>query len=371
MTLEAVAKAAGVSSSTVSRVINGHPRVTPETVRVVNAAIEQLNFKPSRRGRRRQTENGARHGKRLSLVFMVLGDSGEELSPGFESLIRGVSSAASDYGVDVSIRFFADPSAIELGHNGDAPDGLLIHGYLAGDPTCAMLQRFPCVWLMANRDRPGWGDQIMPDNSAIGEIAADYLVDRGHQQLAICNVDWRSWSMEVRSHAFLRAAESRGVNATVIDPSAGRLQNGHRAPVNGQTNGHTNGHAHGHTHNRVLQATDGDVDRIVSQLMKLKNQPIGLFVAEDRQVLPLYLNLRAHGLTLGRNGDVDIISCNNQRPHLAGLDPVPATIDIRIETIGYRGVEQLLARLRGDCRSERIRSMIDPVLVTPQQAVSA
>src|SRR2546430_17436242 len=46
-----VAAAAGVSHQTVSRVINGHPRVSPSTRELVVRAIEQLDFRPNRAAR--------------------------------------------------------------------------------------------------------------------------------------------------------------------------------------------------------------------------------------------------------------------------------------------------------------------------------
>ena len=50
-TLEAVAAAAGVSRATVSRVVNGSPKVRPEAVALVQAAIEALNYVPNRAAR--------------------------------------------------------------------------------------------------------------------------------------------------------------------------------------------------------------------------------------------------------------------------------------------------------------------------------
>ena len=46
MSVIEVAKVAGVSKSTVSRVINDHPSVSPEALRLVHEAIEQLNYRP-------------------------------------------------------------------------------------------------------------------------------------------------------------------------------------------------------------------------------------------------------------------------------------------------------------------------------------
>ena len=49
MSITRVAKLAGVSSSTVSRVINRHPRVAPETALSVQKAMQQLGYTPSAR----------------------------------------------------------------------------------------------------------------------------------------------------------------------------------------------------------------------------------------------------------------------------------------------------------------------------------
>ncbi|MFC9985449.1 LacI family DNA-binding transcriptional regulator, partial [Microbacterium keratanolyticum] len=50
-TIEEVASAAGVSRSTVSRVVNGSTAVSPEALDAVNAAIQRLNYVPNRAAR--------------------------------------------------------------------------------------------------------------------------------------------------------------------------------------------------------------------------------------------------------------------------------------------------------------------------------
>ena len=97
------------------------------------------------------------------------------------------------------------------------------------------------------------------------------------------------------------------------------------------------------------------------------DRPTGLFVSEDRLLPAVDAALAEHGLVSGPGGDVELISCNNERPHLARLRHAPvAEIDIRVESIGRRAVEQLVWRLRHpEAPLERIRSMVEPVVVEP------
>ena len=50
-TLEMVAAAAGVSRATVSRVVNASPKVSPDAVEAVQAAITRLGYTPNRAAR--------------------------------------------------------------------------------------------------------------------------------------------------------------------------------------------------------------------------------------------------------------------------------------------------------------------------------
>ncbi|RME30753.1 MAG: LacI family transcriptional regulator, partial [Candidatus Zixiibacteriota bacterium] len=51
MSIVEVAKLAGVSHATVSRVINNRPGVSPECVQLVRRAMQQIGYSPSARGR--------------------------------------------------------------------------------------------------------------------------------------------------------------------------------------------------------------------------------------------------------------------------------------------------------------------------------
>ena len=93
-TIDEVAKSAGVSRATVSRVINGTAKVSPDTERAVRKAIKKHNFSPSMTARRLA-------GGRSGLVALVLEESNEEffLNPFWGFVVQGFTSTITDAGM--------------------------------------------------------------------------------------------------------------------------------------------------------------------------------------------------------------------------------------------------------------------------------
>src|SRR4051812_26254164 len=111
MSLQRVAQLAGVSTSTVSRVVHEHPSVASETASVVRAAMQRLAFTPAVRRPRKAYSNGHSNGHSLdahratALGFLILGTSGANAAPAFEKLLRGVSAACNENGLALKIGF--------------------------------------------------------------------------------------------------------------------------------------------------------------------------------------------------------------------------------------------------------------------------
>ncbi|WP_353828467.1 LacI family DNA-binding transcriptional regulator [Agromyces sp. SYSU T0242] len=90
-TLEMVAREANVSRATVSRVVNGSPKVSAEVVRTVNAAIDKLNYVPNRAAR----SLASRTSGAIALVVpedtrMFFGD------PYFAAIVQGITRRLDD-----------------------------------------------------------------------------------------------------------------------------------------------------------------------------------------------------------------------------------------------------------------------------------
>ena len=75
-----VARKAGVSPSTVSRILNGTAKVSDDKRQAVLAAIEQMNFAPN------QMAQGLKRGRSMTIGIVVQDIS----SPFFDETLRGV-----------------------------------------------------------------------------------------------------------------------------------------------------------------------------------------------------------------------------------------------------------------------------------------
>ncbi|HHB89866.1 MAG TPA: LacI family transcriptional regulator [Anaerolineae bacterium] len=140
-TITDVARLAGVSIATVSRVVNGTAPVAPDTVRRVEEAIAQLGYKPHSAARKLA---GRRSGAIGLLLPEVAGDF-------FFPLVRSIAEAARANEYDLLIHVASDPQEESLSaplgdHN---VDGLLVFTGRLHDDEIARLHRlgFPLVLL--------------------------------------------------------------------------------------------------------------------------------------------------------------------------------------------------------------------------------
>lgn len=336
MSITKVAKLAGVSSSTVSRVINNHPRVAPKTLQSVRQAMRQLNYTPSDRRPGPKPSLRTRTGA-ANVAFLVLGAARSRATPAFQELLHGVSLAANQHQLHLIFSYVSDPEHLSSGILSGRVDGVLLHGALPGKEVRERLSRIPTIWLMGNRRRPEWGDQVMPDSYEVGELAARHLLGRGHRRLAFVNMDSVHWALRLYGHAFCSTAKDSGAGVTMFEQVRDASQD--------------------YWQEYSFEA----VRTLVDKYLSLKERPTGIFVAGDAQVAMIQPALQRQGVKIGP-GKVEIVSCNNEQPYLAGLDPKPTEIDIRAESIGRRGLEQLVWRLEHPGVVERLVTTIEPFI---------
>ncbi|MFC6090802.1 LacI family DNA-binding transcriptional regulator [Saccharothrix sp. BKS2] len=191
-TLEDVARVAGVSRATVSRVVNGTRNVDRKIQEVVRAAIDQVGYAPNRAARSLVTKRAGT----IALVVSGAGEQGEESSfasqvfsdPFFGRVASGVLGFLRTRGVHpvlmVADTERAREDVLAFLRQGSA-DGALLVSTHAEDPLPARLvdAELPAA-LFARPARPVPISYVDLDHQAGAKLAADRLVERGCRQVA-------------------------------------------------------------------------------------------------------------------------------------------------------------------------------------------
>lgn len=178
-TMRDVARLAGVSISTVSAVVNNKGIVGPELTATVQKAIAAMNFSPHAGAR------GLRIG-RTHILGLVVQDI---TNPFFVEALRGVEDEAIQHGYEVLVCNSNDQPDLELRHlnalHTQRVDGVLLapaDSYVARHalvPDRAPIVFVDCVPMRAQVNC------VVTDNFEACHKAIRYLIDLGHQRIAV------------------------------------------------------------------------------------------------------------------------------------------------------------------------------------------
>jgi len=329
-TLEEVAATAGVSRSTVSRVVNGSTQVSPEVLAAVTAAIEELNYVPNRAARslaNRQT---------MAIALVVPEETTRFFGdPYFAAVVHGIAHAieSSDYVLNLQLASPFAPSAkmtkYLLGGN---VDGAIVISHHSGDHFLATLgDTLPVVF---------GGRPMLPaetnsyfvdvDNAAAAELGTKHLVETGRKRIAIIAGPADMPAGIDRTEGWSRALTAAGLQQDLI-------VHGDFSMVSGA--------------------------RSMRELLDREPELDGVFVASDLMATGAVSVLRERGRRIPE--DVAVV----------GFDDSPAAIggDIQLTTVhqpsmemGEKMAHMLISMLRGE-QTER-ECIMETRLVIRQSA---
>lgn len=204
-TMKDVAREAGVSLKTVSRVVNGESSVAPQTEQRVREVIEKLRFRRNDSARLLRTGQAA-------TVGLVMEDIGD---PFYSALSRGVESVARARGsLLLSGSSDADPATehkLALTLCAGRVDGLIMvptgddHSYLQSEITAGV----PVVFA----DRPPGGidaDTVLTDNAGGAREATAHLIAGGHRRIGYLGDNPAIFTARERHRGFLEAMDAAG-----------------------------------------------------------------------------------------------------------------------------------------------------------------
>jgi 5-deoxy-glucuronate isomerase len=180
VTIREVARRAGVSTATVSRILSGASTSRPATVAAVRAAAEALDYRPSSIARSLKT----RLARTLGLIVTDVHD------PFFPELVAAVEDAAWEHGLRIILCNGArDPRReadyLALLQDGRV-DGLIVAAGHVTAAYAAQLARSAVPVVIVNSERADLGvPTIGSDNRGGGRLAAEHLLGLGHTRVAV------------------------------------------------------------------------------------------------------------------------------------------------------------------------------------------
>lgn len=208
ITIQDVAKRAGVSSATVSRVINNSGYISQNARDQVEKAMKELEYNPSRVARRLRVTDGDR-----KLFGLLIADI---QNPFYVDVIRGVEEMAFTRDYAVYPCSFAQDMKREKVYldilQSEAIDGLIVTPYHEEDELVISLVRegFPIVCVDRNLGNVDV-DVVVVDNEAGSYKAIKHLIQLGHQRIGFIGGLYSIPTSRHRKDGYLKALEEHDI----------------------------------------------------------------------------------------------------------------------------------------------------------------
>lgn len=183
VTIKEVAKLAGVSPSTVTRVVQNKSTISEETKKRVRAAMKELDYHPNLNARSLVSQSS-------QVIGLILPDDSDVFyqNPFFPTVLRGISQVASDY--DYAIQISTGQNEERRLENlkqmifGKQVDGLIFLYSKPDDPLVdfAIKNCFP--FLILGKAVSPFVSLVDNDNIKAGYDATQYFIQQGYEKIA-------------------------------------------------------------------------------------------------------------------------------------------------------------------------------------------
>jgi LacI family transcriptional regulator len=308
-TLEEVAALAGVSRSTVSRVVNEHPGVREQVRDRVNQVIRETGYQPHAAARSLVTRStqiiGAIIPEALTTLFT---------DPFFPLLLSGITQACNAHHYHLMLSLFNGPAGQEemyrrVVHSGHL-DGVVVASTRVDDPLMARLlaDRVPSV--MVGRHPDERVSYVDADNVAGARMAVEHLIHIGHHRIATITGPLNMTSGEDRLEGYLQALAA------------------HRLPVD---------------EDLIVEGDFTEFSSMAAARRLLSLSVTAIFAASDIMAVGALKVIREAGLQVPQ--DVALVGFDDV-PVFSALQPALTTVRQPIEQMGSMAADLLLNLLQ-------------------------
>ncbi|TDE09672.1 LacI family DNA-binding transcriptional regulator [Jiangella asiatica] len=302
-----VARLAGVSVITVSRVINDYPHVTPAVRQRVREAIAQLRYRPNTMARALVT-NRSMH---LGVITYALSVTSPSLA------LFGVSEEARAFGYSTNLVTLDDVSASSLQTAlqhlaDDAVDGAVLLAPMVDAPRALQATQAPMPVVSFEQGTTGSRDAVTLDEEFAAQLTTRHLLELGHHTVHFIRGPDGWMATEARETGWRRELALAGRRPPAPAPCADW------------------GVASGYQAARSLLERGG-----VSAIL----------VSNDAMCLGVYTALHEAGLTVP--GDVSVVGFDDV-PEAAYYQPPLTTVRLDFAAAGQAALRRLLGLLGVD-----------------------
>lgn len=310
-----VAKAAGVSNKTVSRVINGEPHVTEETRERVEKAIRDLGYFPNMAARQIRSSR--------SNTFGIITDY-VSTTPYSVDIVRGIQEWANANGKTILMANTGGSSEREVeiwkmfqSHRIDGVLYVTMYHRIV-DPEAGEVS-IPTVMINCRPQTNERLPSIEPDDFQGARDLTRYLLERGHRKIGYIRLNPILLGAELRLDAFRQTAREFGLAESDLS-----IRLGMEGPV-------------GAENNYVFAAA--------TDLLEQKDRPTAIMSGNDEMAIQIYIAAMALGLRIPQ--DVSIVGFDDFRTVSTALKPQLTTAALPYYDLGFQGAEWLNSEVAG------------------------
>ena len=318
-TIAGVARAAGVSVASVSRVLNGLP-ATEEMVERVQRAVQQLGYVPDARAR------SLKVGRTFQLTLAVA-DVG---NPVYVTMMRAVEEVVSAAGYRLVVTTtgpdVVDEVALVRGMARGYADGLVISPLRVDDDLIKSIRECDVPVVVAGNVPSSAGVDTIRANSPKGmALAFEHLLSKGRDRIAFVNGPVDTVPGTARAKGFTDA-----VKQYKLKPAG------------------------------EIEAVDFTfaAGREAGREFFAKNRPNAVICANDLIAVGVMHELAAYGLEVPK--DVAVVGMDDSELAEQSFPPL-TSVNLGSAERGRRAAELLLARIDDDTRAPR-RIVVQPTL---------